>query len=75
MAKKYFVRHGYVVRVDERTTHEGGAVVELDEETAAAHAHKIEPYNAELHAPLPLAPEEATAPEEAQPQSIERKKR
>ena len=39
---KYKVREGFSVRLDEKTVFLGGEIIELDDETAAAHAVAIE---------------------------------
>lgn len=49
--KTYRVREGFVVRMDERITHDGGALVEMDEETASLHIHKLEEVAEEKHPP------------------------
>lgn len=40
---RYRIRDGFSVVVDERTVCIGGEVVELDDEQAELHAHKLEP--------------------------------
>lgn len=48
--KKYVVRQGYVVKgVESGVFHEPGAVLELTDKEAEAHAAQIETYNPELH--------------------------
>lgn len=40
---RYRIRDGFSVVVDERTVRTGGEMVELDDEQAELHAHKLEP--------------------------------
>jgi hypothetical protein len=61
MAKKYKVREGFVVHLGERNIHEGGAVLELEDEVAAQHAHKLEIYSAKKEAADKAAAEKAEA--------------
>lgn len=60
----YKIRDGFTVRLDDRTVLGSGDVIDLDDETAALHAHKLEP--AETDAPKkPKAAAKADAPEKA----------
>lgn len=43
----YKIRDGFTVRLDEKTVLDGGDVIELDDDTAAMHAHKLEPVESD----------------------------
>jgi hypothetical protein len=42
MPKKYKIRDGFTFRGDDGTTAGGGDVIELDDDVAELHAHKLE---------------------------------
>ncbi len=61
----YKIRDGFTVRLDELTLLTSDDVVELDDDTAALHAHKLEPADpakaAEAEAAAKAAEAEAAA--------------
>ena len=68
MSKKYMIRHGFTFVDYQGAVKEGGEIIELDDDVAALHLHKLEDAPAPKKAakvPKPAPAETtATAPEE-----------
>lgn len=47
MAKQYKIRAGFTFVMDDRTVKTGGDVLDLEDDVAKDHAHKLEPVEAE----------------------------
>jgi hypothetical protein len=47
MAKTYKIRDGFSFVMDDRTVKGGGDIVELEDDVAKGHAHKLEPVETE----------------------------
>jgi hypothetical protein len=45
MANKYKIRGGFSFVMDDRTVKSGGDIVDLEDDVARGHAHKLEPVD------------------------------
>ena len=70
MARKYMIRDGFSFIGDNNEVKSGGEIVELDDDVAANHAHKLELVAEPVQASLEAAAKPGKKSEESAPEVV-----